>query len=186
MASEPVQRIAAEAEDARANIAITLDAIQDRLDPRRIVSDAVERATDTGRQLATQASDALRAHPLALGAAVAAVGVALLARNRLANATVNLGDDLGGYTDYDDGFGFGETKARATGDAEDDDRRLGLASRVPEIAARASDGVAANPLVSIVVGLAAGAALGALFPTSEAERRTLGDVGDRIAKALQG
>lgn len=182
MASEPVARIAAEAENARERIASTIDEIQERLDPRRIVGDAVDRLSGSGRQLAAQATGALRGHPRAIGAAVAAVGVALVARNRLANATVDLGDELGGYTDYDDGFGFGEG-ARPKAEADE----IGIpAPRMPALAARAGDSVATSPLVSIVVGLAAGALLGALFPTSDTERRTLGEVGDRLAKALHG
>ena len=70
--------------------------------------------TESSAQFAVTARDTARAHPLALGAAAAAVGLALLARNRLAKARVDLGDDLGNYTDYDDGFGFAETAPEAS------------------------------------------------------------------------
>ena len=186
MASEPVERIAAEAEDARTRIASTIDEIQDRLDPRRIVGDAVDRVSDSGRQLVGQAGAAMRAHPLAIGAAIAAVGLAFLARGKLASATVNLGDDAGDYTDYDDGFGFVETQpVPLYDDAEDDGDTAGAADRARVLAAKAGDSVEANPFVSIILGLAAGAALGALFPATDAERRVLGETGGKIGNAAR-
>ncbi len=182
MGSEPVERIAAEAEDARTRIAGTIDEIQDRLDPRRIVGDAVERVTGTSMQFLGKAGTTARAHPVAIGAAVAAVGLALLARNKLSKATVNLGDDFGDYTDYDDGFGFAETRPTRLYDDED-----GETAEAPARAAldRASAGVDSNPIVAIVLGLAAGAALGALFPATEAERRVLGETGSKLGAAAR-
>ncbi|KPF61771.1 hypothetical protein IP88_15525, partial [alpha proteobacterium AAP81b] len=170
MASQPVETIEAEAEDARGRVAATIDALQDRLDPRRIVTDAVGRVQDGTRQFAARAGDTAKAHPIAIGAAVAAVGLALFTRHRLANATVNLGDDLAAYTDYDDGFGFPDA-----GDIAD--AAPPVAERVQAAAARVEASVEANPLVSILLGVVAGAALGALLPSSEAERRALGDTG---------
>lgn len=185
MAADPVESVAADAEDARTRIASTIDEIQDRLDPRRIVGNAMDKVSGGSRQLVGQAKTAAQSHPLAIAAAVAAIGVALLARRKLARATVNLGDGLGDYTDYDDGFGYdaGETQRTFGDEIEDDDapsqpvRRQALAS--------ATGSVSDNPLVSIVMGLAAGAALGALFPSTEAERRALGDTGARLGAAAR-
>ncbi len=185
MGSEPVGDIAAEAEDARLRIATTIDDIQDRLDPRRIMSEAVERVTGTSRQLISDAGSAARAHPLAIGAGVLAIGLALLARNKLAKATVNLGDDLGEYTDYDDGFGFAEQRASRLYADEDDAEAAEAPVAKPNLATRAGGTVESNPIVSIVLGLAAGAALGALFPSTEAERRALGDTGGKLGAAAR-
>lgn len=206
MAAEPVERFAAEAEDARTRITSTIDEIQERLDPRRIVGDAVDRVSGGGMQLIGQARDMARAHPLAVGAAIAAVGLAMLARNKLANATVNLGDDLGDYTDYDDGFGFAESQPTRLyfdedGGEEDEAppqsarlQRLQLRqrrvearakARAGEIAARAGDSIDSNPIGAIIAGLAAGAALGALFPATEAERRALGETGSKLSAAAR-
>lgn len=181
MASEPVDQIEAEAMRARGRVAETIDALQDKLDPRRIVNDAVGQLQDGGRRIADRATDTLKAHPVAIGAAVAAVGLALFARHRLANATVNLGDDLAGYTDYDDGFGLPEAPAD---DAYDPAFRQ-VGDRVQALKGAVGGGVESNPLVSILLGVAAGAALGALLPTSDAERRALGEAGGRIRRAAQ-
>jgi len=177
MASEPVDQLAANSVAARAKLSATFDEIQDRLDPRKIVGDAVEKATGNGRQALATVSETVREHPLALGAGIMAIGLALLARNRLAKATVNLGDDLGAYTDYDDGFGYDDAPLDRLADFEDDD--------APSMAARAGDAVADNPLTSIIVGLVAGAALAALFPSTEAERRVMGEAGGRLGDAAR-
>lgn len=186
MASEPVDQIANEAEEARSRIATTIDDIQDKLDPRRILGDVVDRVTGNGRQIVSEAGTAVRAHPLAIGAVVAAVGVALLARNRLSKATVNLGDDAGDYTDYDDGFGYSSDRpTRLYADEVDVDDDAPPIARAKAPASSSGGRVDANPIVAIVLGLVAGAALGALFPATEAERRALGQTGGKLGAAAR-
>lgn len=186
MASEPVDQIANEAEEARARIATTIDDIQDKLDPRRILGEAVDRVTGSSRQMISEASSAARAHPLAIGAAVAAIGVALLARNKLSNATVNLGNDGGDYTDYDDGFGYsGDRQSRLYADEVDIDDSAPTIGRTQALVSSAGGKVESNPIVAIVLGLLAGAALGALFPSTDAERRALGQTGGKLGAAAR-
>ena len=200
MASDPVETFSADADAARTRIAATIDEIQDRLDPRRIMNDAVDKVSGSGREMAGRVRDVARAHPLAIGAAIAAIGVALLARRHLANATVDIGDSLHDYTDYDDGYDASPAN-RAYADEADDaladsgtigaaaararDRARAIAARAAAATARASDSVEANPLISIVLGLAGGAVLGALFPATEAERRAIGNSGDRLGAAAR-
>ncbi len=174
----------AEADKARHNVAATIDALQDRLNPRRVIGEAVDSIQAQGADLAGQARDIVRSHPLAIGAVGIAIGLALFTRSKLANAKVNLGDDYRGYTDYDDGYGAVEIPAVRYPDEDDSDGRP--TQRSPDgLSARANDAVESNPLVSIVVGLAAGALLGALFPASEQERSLLGDTGDRLSRAAR-
>lgn len=179
--SATVARFAADADAARTRIAVTIDEIQDRLNPRRIAGDAFDKMTGGGLQLAGQARDVVRAHPLALGAAVAAIGLAVLARRSLARATVNLGDDLGAYTDYDDGFGFAEARPQRIAGFDDD----GEDAAGPPLKARVGEAVDASPVVSIALGLAAGAVLGMVFPATETERRALGETGSRLGAAVR-
>ena len=173
MASNPVDMAEAAAEEARTRVSTTIDDIQTRLDPRRVVGDAVSKVQNSSRALASQAGVAAKTHPLAIGAAVVALGLALLARNRLSGATVNLGDgtaDYTDYTDYDDGY------------ADDGELRV---SRPRAFVGDARNGVAASPGVSIVLGLMAGAALGALLPVSDVERRTFGETSGRLGAAAR-
>lgn len=172
MASNPVETAAAAAEDARTRVTSTMDDIQNRLDPRRMLADTVGRVQTGSRALASQASDAAKAHPLAIGAAIAALGLAFFARNKIAHATINLGDDATDYTDYDD-------------DVAPPMALVAVADRGQAIADEASEAVQANPGVAILIGLAAGAALGALLPTTAAERRALGDAGGKLSAAAR-
>jgi ElaB/YqjD/DUF883 family membrane-anchored ribosome-binding protein len=166
---ERVEEMAAEVEDTRERIASTIDELQDRLNPKRIVGDAVDGVKDQGMALFGQAKDVVSAHPLAIGAIGAALGLALFARTKLASAKVDLGDDFRGYTDYDDdhgGYGW-RSASRYPDEAEYDNGG-------PALGARATQMVQDNPLASIVIGLAAGALLGALFPETEAEAKLTG------------
>lgn len=186
MAPSKVEHFAAEADGARDRIASTIDEIQERLDPRRIISDVTNRVAGSSTQIVGQASETVRSHPLMIGAGIAAVALALLARNRLSHARVDL--DYGGtdYTDYDDGFGFAEgTPSRLYADEADEDVAGTVKDRARVLAARTGATVGENPVVAIAVGLFAGAALGALFPTTEAERRALGDAGHRLGAAAK-
>ena len=161
------------ANDARQRLSSTLDEIEERLSPRRIMADGLERVAASSSHLAAAARDTARAHPLALAAAAVAVGLALFTSRRLSKARVDMGDDLGDYTDYDDGFGFAEAAAAPASPP----RRPAEAE--PE--AEATN----NPMVSILIGLAAGAALGALFPATETERQVLGDASNRLGDAAR-
>ena len=170
--SDPVEAAAAAADAARDRVTATIDDLQHRLDPRRIVGDAVDRVQTSSRVLAAQAGETVKEHPLAIGAAVGALGLALLARNRLSNATVNLGDENADYTDYDDGYG-------------DEAAYEPMRARLQPLAGKARGSVEANPAVSIVVGLLAGAILGAILPINGIERRSLGQTGNRLTAATR-
>jgi hypothetical protein len=175
MATGTASRNALPAGDARQRITATIGEIQDRMSPSRLLADGLERVAASSGKFAAGARDAARAHPLALGAAAVAVGLALFTRRRLSKARVNLGDDLGDYTDYDDGFGF-------VAPADDDAAPVARARQPVAAPDKAEPG---NPVVSILVGLVAGAALGAIFPATDAERRVLGDAGSRLGDAAR-
>lgn len=176
-----VARQEIEADEARDRVASTIDALQERLSPRRFFGDAVDSIQSQGSELVDQAKAVVKDHPLAIGGIGLAIGLALFARSKLAHATVKLGDDYKGYTDYDDGYGDIAIPAQYPDEPDDD-----VAPRRPRaLASRTADSVEGNPLVSIVLGLAAGAALGALFPSTERESRLFGDSADRISRALK-
>lgn len=179
MAAKSVERLASESAAARTRVAATIDEIQARLDPRRIVSEALGKAGDNGRQVIAGATGTVKEHPVAIGVAVGAVGLALLARNRLSKAKVNLGDNVDDYTDYDDGLGYEEDAG--IGPAPTEAGRPVLARARESVGGRVDD----NPIVSIVLGLLVGAVLGAVFPTSEAERRVMGNAGGKLGDAAR-
>ncbi len=182
MASESVERSAAEAKDARERVSATIVELQDRLQPRRLVGEAIDRVAGSGRELAGQARDAALSHPIAIAAAVGAVGLALLARRQLSRATVDLGDDLAGYTDYDDGFGFPEAPEA---DASPESASIAAAGARRQPASATGNQIVANPLAALLLGIAAGAAVGLVLPTTAAERQALGETGGRLAAAAR-
>lgn len=132
MSARKIDELTAEVTAARDRLTATLADVRARTDPAALAHEAMDYAADKGRLLAERAKSVAAAHPLAIGAGVAAIGLALFARQKLKTARIDLGDD---YTDYDDSF-----------------------ATSPET----EDAPAHNPLVSVLLGLAAGALLGAL------------------------
>lgn len=171
MAADDTTNIAGEAEDTRERISATLDELQERLNPRRIVGDAVDSVQAGGADLIKSGLDAARAHPATVAVAGLAIGLAVLGSSRLRGARVNFGDDSESYSDYDDSY---------------QPRRLEPASERFALMRGTGTSFSGNPFVGVLVGLAAGALMGALFPETESERRLLGDTGHRLADAARG
>ena len=111
--------------------------------------------------MARGAGDAVKTHPVVAGAAVAAVGLALYAGRRISKAEIDFGDDLDVYSDFDD-----SAPAASQTNVADEAREL----------------VKENPVIAILAGLAAGAALALLFPSGDAEKRSLGAVARRFTQ----
>lgn len=155
-----IEDLARAADDAGALLADDLNGLADRLTPRRLIDDALDVVKTRGADLARDAGNVVKAHPVATGAAVAAIGLALYAGKRISNAELDLGDGLDDYSDYDDSA----LTAASDGTAVQDARAL----------------VKDNPVVAILAGIAAGVALALLFPTSAAEKRSLGALGRRL------
>lgn len=156
-----IEDLARAADDAGALLADDVNGLADRLTPRRLIDDALDVMKTRGADLARDAGNVVKAHPVATGAAVAAIGLALYAGKRISNAELDLGDGLDDYSDYDDSA---LTAAASDGTAVQDARAL----------------VKDNPVVAILAGIAAGVALALLFPTSAAEKRSLGALGRRL------
>jgi hypothetical protein len=161
--------IANDADDTRERIAATIDELQDRLNPRRIVGDAVGSVRETGNDLIDQGMAIARTHPAAIAAGVLAMGIVALGRDRLSRATVDLGDTET-YSDYDDSYtSHGPTSA--------------VGERFSLLRGEAGERIGDNPLIAVLVGLAAGALLGALFPETARERELFGTSSERIKAA---
>ena len=170
-ADDTTSNIAVEAEDTRERISATLDELQDRLSPRRIVGDAVDSVQSGGADLLKSGLEAARAHPVSLAVAGVAIGLALLGGSRLRGARVNLGDDSESYSDYEDRY---------------ESQRAQPASERFALLRGNTQAISGNPFIGVLVGLAAGALVGALFPETESERRLLGDAGERLAASARG
>ncbi len=162
-----IEDLARAADDAGAALVEEVNDLSDRLAPRRLVDDALGVVKTRGASLAREAGGAVKAHPLVTAAAVAAVGLAVYAGSRIVNAELDIDHDLDGYTDYDD------TALSAAANPE---------GRTTALAEDARAVVKENPVVAILAGLAAGAALAMLFPTGSAEKRSLGALARRVTE----
>jgi ElaB/YqjD/DUF883 family membrane-anchored ribosome-binding protein len=156
-----IEDLARAADDAGAALVDEVNELGHRLAPRQLMDEALEVVKTRSSALARDASSVVKAHPVITAAAVAAVGLALFAGNRIANAELDMDHDLDGYTDYDDSV-------------------LDAPQAAADLGASAREAVQDNPVISILAGLAAGAALAMLFPTSGAEKRSLGALARRI------
>ncbi len=164
-------QIAGEAHETRERISATIDELQERLNPRRIMADAVSAVQASGAEMLNSGLGLVRAHPAMLAGAGIAAGLALLGERKLRGAKVDLGDPSESYSDYDDDY------ADRGAPGETSTERFTLL--------RPSSTSIDNPLIAVVIGLAAGALLGALFPETERERRLLGASADRLGAAAR-
>ena len=165
----------AEALATRERIAATIDDLQTRLSPRRIMNNAVEQITETSSSALETVKSKAVAHPLILAGAGLAIGVGLLARSKIKGAAIEYGDSYAAYADYDDGY------AANLSDGEGDVH--GVGERLGALNNKAKGATQDNPLFVILVGLATGALIGAIAPASEAENRLVGRVRGRVSAA---
>jgi hypothetical protein len=150
MSLEAIDGLNAEAAATRARIRSNVKDLRHRTDPDTLAREAMELASTQSKALVDKARTVASAHPLALGAGVAALGLALFTRHKLSHARVDLGDDSGSYTDYDDSYPTPASRAHSASP----DAPLG-------------GQIGNNPLLSLVLGLAAGALIGALVPSED-------------------
>jgi hypothetical protein len=141
MSARKIEDLAQAASNARDAVSDRLNEVRTRTSPAALADDAIDYASTQGRALAEKARSVATAHPLAIGAGIAAIGLALLARQKLKSARIDFGDDATDYTDYDDSF-----------------------AASPEAEEESEAAPAQSPMLSVLLGLAAGAVLGALTP----------------------
>lgn len=205
--------MATEAEAARARIAATVDDIQDRFSPRRILGDAATDLQNRGSAVLDSGAQLVREHPVALSLIGLSIGLLLLKRDSRGGAADAYQDVYGDDVfDTDEGDEPGTVrrnldKARDAADAARlavaekaaaardyasegwdaaRERTTDYAGRVRNAASKsghkAADTFEANPLAAAVIGVAAGALLGALLPRTAREDEWLGESRDRLAE----
>ncbi|GGI88544.1 hypothetical protein GCM10007973_26130 [Polymorphobacter multimanifer] len=160
MSAESVSRLAADAQMKQQQLGSTIAELKTRANPEALMADALDTASIQGQRLLSKTTDTVSAHPIAIGAAVAALGLALFTRSTLANATVDLGDGAD-YTDYDDSYDSRSYIPQSAVSQE-------LASPSTPISLDSIEkAIAGNPVLSVVLGLAAGALLSAVTPKAK-------------------
>lgn len=211
-----------EAEQTRERIASTVDDLQYRLSPRRVVGDAVGSLQDRGSELLGSASRIVRENPTAIGLIGLSLGLLLLTRGSSRSHDSYTAEGL-----YDESQGYDAsadeepgTLRRGWSSVRSSVRdRVGSASsavsdrastardyasekwhsardrssefatrartRASDLSRQAGDSFDANPFLGAVVGIAAGAIVGALLPRTAREDQLLGETRDRLADAAR-
>jgi hypothetical protein len=162
-----------EAEQARAEIAGTLDELRGVLSPGQVFDQVVDYARDSGAgEMMRNLGHDLRANPLPL--ALVGAGVAWLMMGKAPRRTVpadSAGDRAGSAA-----TAAAEMASSAYAGAAEGLRSAGEQVRVTAEAGRGLvDLVKDQPLVLAGLGLALGAALGASLPATETEDRLIGE-----------
>ena len=190
MAETKTNTYANDADRSREKLAGTVDELQDRLSPRRVIEDASEAVQDRAAQVARAAGE----HKLALGLIGASVGLLVLAR-KAATAPRAPRDPNLEPTPLQRGLdAVRETSASVSEAAAGKwqsarDRTTDLAAqaklKASEATQFAGENFNTNPLAGAILGLAFGALAGALAPRTETEDDLLGEHRERFTDAAR-
>lgn len=163
----------------RQRIESLVTALEDRLSPGELVNRALGYGKDGGRQFATNLSHSVRANPLPTLMTAAGMLWLYAGRDRpLEQPVVVVDDDSPGVRDRLAG-GWESTKDKAGSARQFTSRQ---AQRVGDGFHRMLD---ENPVALGALGVAAGAILGAMLPSTESEDRWMGDMRDRVGDQLR-
>ncbi|UAJ10592.1 DUF3618 domain-containing protein [Polymorphobacter megasporae] len=174
MTSE-TKAIETEAAVTRDRIAGTIDELQARLSPQALVDNAIGSISLARKKAVTSAQTAAGGHPVALGAAGLAIGIALLARSR-STRTVS---------EHVDSFTVGADNNKSlTAHRADGHSQAGAASKhIDAIHSNAHTAHGDASLAILVVSAATGALLGTVIPVGGVEMSVLDEVRARLSAA---
>ena len=221
--SESAAQLEREIAQTRAHIDVTLDAIQERLSPGRLLDRALNYTRENGGAFAGNLARSVRDNPLPIALLGVGIGWLMLTGGKPRYAAeAYTGEPNYGFPAAGDA-GIGERREPVesgqsmserisgaaagkdaprgwAGDARDAaaaaghraeaarHRAVDAAGRVKDRAYHAKESAAhfveENPLVIGALAVAAGAALGALLPTTSGEARLMGSASDRVRDAI--
>jgi|GEM_PF-3782066 len=101
MSTKNIDRLTEQARLTRGRVSARAAELRVRTDPSELADDLMNFAAGKAQTLTSQARTLAAAHPVAIGAGIAAVALALFTKRQLSHAEIELGDD---YSDYDDSF----------------------------------------------------------------------------------
>lgn len=160
----------------RQHLAELVATLEQRLSPGELASRVLGASKDGGKEFATNLSHTVRANPLPTLMTAAGMLWLYAQRDRPIQRAYDseghhLGETVSGKWDAT------RDKARAAKDATQrkaHEARVGFEHMLDD-----------NPVALGAMGVAAGALLGALLPSTEAEDRWMGDMRDRVAEDLK-
>ncbi len=165
-----------EVQAQRQHLASLVAALEDRLSPAELASRVLGAGKDGGKEFATNLSHTVRANPLPT--LMTAAGMLWLYGQRdrpVHRATAGDGSDLHDtMSDTWDATRDKAASAKEFGARKAHEARVGFDEMLED-----------NPIALGAMGIAAGALLGAMLPSTESEDRWMGDMRDRVAEGLK-
>ena len=194
------ERLEDEVDRARARVSRSANELSDRLSPGELIDQALGMAREHGGELGRNLATQVKNNPLPM--ILTSVGISWMimssGKNGAAHATYDTSTDKDGRSIKDalgDAAAKSRDKASAVGDRMHDkaaavgDRMHDASVNVMESAQNARESLVQfyrdQPLIAGSLGIAIGAALGALVPPTEIEDDTLGEASDRSVDAAK-
>ena len=196
LGDDSVDVIRADIETTRVEMGGTLNELGDRLDPGRLMSQAKEnvkdatigRVEETARGISDMAMETVKRNPMP--AALAGIGLLLMWRNRSQAGQGSSGPSLG----HKAGEAVSSVGENVTSAASNVGQTVGDAAG--EVAYRGREAVGtvgsqldqfmqAGPLAVAAVAAGAGALVGALVPSTHAEREKLAEPAQKVAGSVR-
>ncbi len=198
-ATKSPARLEREVDEARARVGRTANELSDRLSPGELLDQALGMAREHGGEFGRNLGSQVKNNPLPM--ILTSVGVSWMmlssksggTRNSYDSYGMGTGDD-GGMGTGDDGHSFKDSFGDAAAKTRDKaaaigDRVHGATDSVKDSAQNARESLVKfyrdQPLLAGSVGIAIGAALGALVPSTEMEDDMLGEARDRSVEAVK-
>ena len=188
-ASKSPERLEREVDQARDRVGKSMNELSDRFSPGELIDQAVGMAREHGGEFGRNLSVQVKNNPLPL--ILTSVGISWMmmasSKNGAANAHGSYNTDKHGRS-IKDTLGDTATKSRDKA-VEVGDRLHGANANVKESAQNARDSLTQfyreQPLIAGSLGIAIGAALGALIPPTDIEDDMLGQASDRSIDAAK-
>jgi len=158
------------AEQIRADLDRTLDALERKLSPSQLLDRSLEYLRDHGGELTRNVGEAVRRHPVPIVLAVAGIG--WLVASTLRSREVIDDDTFGDESPYAD-RPVRSRFARAADTTRERTRRTQY---------RVVSQIERQPLLLGGIAMALGALLGAVIPATEYEDRIVGELRDRAVE----
>ncbi len=185
------ERLEREVDQARARLGRTVNELSDRLSPGELIDQALGMAREHGGEFGRNLGAQVKNNPMPM--ILTSVGISWMMMSSGSNGASHTYDTYGTSTDKE-GTGFMDSLGDAAAKSRDKatavgDRVHGATANVKESAQNARESLVQfyrdQPLLAGSLGIAIGAALGALVPPTEMEDDMLGEARDRSVDAAK-
>ncbi|MEX1198547.1 MAG: DUF3618 domain-containing protein [Pseudohongiellaceae bacterium] len=190
-AEKSPERLEHEVDQARASVGRSASALSDRLSPGELIDQALGMAREHGGEFGRNLGTQVKNNPMPL--ILTSVGLSWMVMSSGSNGAPRTHGNYGTSTDKD-GSGIKNALGDAAAKSQDKaaalgDRVHGATADVNASAQNARDSLAQfyrdQPLIAGSLGIAIGAALGALVPPTAFEDDMLGEASDRSVDAAK-